>query len=317
MSDPDDWGWYTPGPKLPPPQHGIKLKQSGTTWWGKRWVEALERVSRGYATRLARGRNYARAGRTHDLVVKAGRVSAKVTGSHPTPYTVTIALAQLGDAVWEKAIVAMASQAQFSAALLAGEMPHEIDSAFKEARASLFPLKEADLATECTCPDWANPCKHVAATHYVLGQALDRDPFLLFELRGRSKTQVLDALRAARAAKGGEVRSRKGAKRAAAPLGDIPTVVLGKLDASNYERARAALPVLHLTFEAAPIAGGLLHQLGNPPGWSCDASPEALFGPLIRRAADKARSIAMAEVKPASDRDETAPAETEGVPARR
>jgi uncharacterized Zn finger protein len=315
MSDPDDWGWYTPGPKLPPPQHGIKLKQSGATWWGKRWVEALERMSRGYATRLARGRNYARAGRTHDLVVKAGRVSAKVTGSHPTPYKVTIVLAQIGDAVWEQAIVAMASQAQFSAALLAGEMPREIDSAFKEARTSLFPLKEADLATECTCPDWANPCKHVAATHYVLGQALDRDPFLLFELRGRSKAQVLDALRAARAADGGEARSRKCAKPAAPLPGDIPTVALGKLDASNYERARAPLPVLHFTFEAAPIAGGLLHQLGNPPGWSCDSSPEELLGPMIRRTANRARSIAMAEVEPVSDPGETAPEEV--APVRR
>ncbi|MGH8665847.1 MAG: hypothetical protein ACREUX_16415 [Burkholderiales bacterium] len=303
MSRRDEWGWYKPAPKQPPPERGIRLKKSAATWWGQRWVEALERMSRGYSNRLARGRSYARAGRTHDLVVKAGRVSAKVTGSRPTPYTVTIALTKLGDAVWSKAIAAMAGKAQFSAELLAGEMPRDIDAAFKEAGASLFPLKETDLLTKCTCPDWANPCKHVAATHYVLGEALDRDPFLLFELRGHSKAQVLDALRAARMVKGSSGRSRKGAKRAAAPSGEMPTVVLGKLDAFDYDQARGPLPALHLSFEPVPVAGGLIPQLGKPSGWSCDVSPGDLLGPMIQRAADKARSLAMAEVQPAPDPD--------------
>jgi uncharacterized Zn finger protein len=92
----------------------------------------------------------------------------------------------------------MAAQAKFSAALLAGEMPQEIDAVFHAAGASLFPKQRAELKANCSCPDDGDPCKHVAATHYVLGEALDRDPFLLFELRGRSKSQVLDALRAAR-----------------------------------------------------------------------------------------------------------------------
>src|SRR5690606_30912500 len=92
----------------------------------------------------------------------------------------------------------MAERSRFAAELLAGEMPQEIDAAFAAHAASLFPTKAGDLVTACTCPDWANPCKHVAATHYVLGEALDRDPFLLFELRGRTKREVLDALRTAR-----------------------------------------------------------------------------------------------------------------------
>jgi uncharacterized Zn finger protein len=77
-------------------------------------------------------------------------------------------------------------------------MPQAIDEVFVAAGVSLFPKQRADLRTSCSCPDWGDPCKHVAATHYVLGDALDRDPFLLFELRGRTKDQVLDALRAAR-----------------------------------------------------------------------------------------------------------------------
>ena len=82
--------------------------------------------------------------------------------------------------------------------LLAGQMPQAIDEVFVEAGVSLFPKQRADLKTRCSCPDWGDPCKHVAATHYVLGEAFDRDPFLLFELRGRTKHEVLSALRSAR-----------------------------------------------------------------------------------------------------------------------
>jgi uncharacterized Zn finger protein len=105
MSRWDGWGWYQSPPKRPPPAHGIKMKKSGTTWWGQRWIEALEIVLRGDSARLARGRTYARAGRTHDLVVKGGEVAAKVTGSRPTPYKVTIKLTQLSDAAWKKSWV--------------------------------------------------------------------------------------------------------------------------------------------------------------------------------------------------------------------
>ncbi len=201
-----DWGWggyYPPAPpKLPPPEHGIKVRKFGSTWWGQRWIQALERFGGVYSARLGRGRSYARQGRVHDLTVKDGAVSARVTGSRPTPYRVTIRLVALADRTWDAAIKAMASRAVFAARLLSGEMPREIDDAFRTCRVSLFPDREKDLATACTCPDWANPCKHVAAVHYVLGEAFDRDPFLLFELRGRTKAAVLAALRRLRAAAG-------------------------------------------------------------------------------------------------------------------
>ena len=90
--------WYQSGPKKPPPERGIRMKKAGTTWWGKRWIEALEIVLLGDSGRLARGRTYARAGRTHDLVVKVGKVTVKVTGSRATPYKLTIELSELGTA---------------------------------------------------------------------------------------------------------------------------------------------------------------------------------------------------------------------------
>ncbi len=176
------------------------MKRAGTTWWGKRWVEALERMAPDDAGRLARGRTYARAGRTHDLTVKPGLVTARVTGSQPRPYKVILTIARLDDATWAKAIAAMAKQASFAAQLLAGQMPEDIETAFQKRRDEPVPGATGGPTTACSCPDMANPCKHVAATHYVLGEAFDKDPFLLFELRGRTREQVIDAIRAARGA---------------------------------------------------------------------------------------------------------------------
>ncbi|MEW6268209.1 MAG: SWIM zinc finger family protein [Thermodesulfobacteriota bacterium] len=307
MSRWDHFGWYTRTPKKPPPEHGVKVKKAGSTWWGQRWIEALQDVLRGDSARLARGRSYARAGRTHDLVAKAGKVAAKVTGSRATPYDVTIALAQLGEPTWQKAIAGMAAKAQFSAELLAGRMPHEIDEVFRAAGTSLFPTRRADLTTSCSCPDWGDPCKHVAATHYVLGEALDRDPFLLFELRGKSKDQVLDALRAARVGSVEPASSPRSKKSAAKTVNrdanppEIASVVLGKVKASNYDRPREALPSLHFSFDEPATHGAVLRQLGAPATWGGKASPAELLAPLVRAAAETARRLAMAEACEAGD----------------
>jgi uncharacterized Zn finger protein len=185
-------------PKEPAPEHGIRVGEVGTTWWGARWVEALVRFGAQYAARLHRGRTYARQGRVHDLVVTNGIVSALVTGSRPQPYRVKLALRPLPEHTWQRAIQTMASKASFAAALLAGEMPRAIDQAFSSARASLFPSRREDLRPKCSCPDEANTCKHIAAVHIVLAEGFDRDPFLLFELRGRSRDRVLADLRALR-----------------------------------------------------------------------------------------------------------------------
>lgn len=297
MSRWDRFGWYEPAPKKPPPERGIRMKKAGTTWWGQRWIEALENVLSGDSARLARGRTYARAGRTHDLVVKDGKVTAKVTGSRATPYKITIELTELNAPAWKKAIDGLAKKAQFSAELLAGQMPRTIDEVFVKAGVSLFPKQRADLETSCSCPDWGDPCKHVAATHYVLGEALDRDPFLLFELRGRTKDQVLDALRAARGSIG-EAPAQKGGKSKAAPADatiEFPTVKLGKLKAGEYDKPREPIPALHFSFDEPVAHGAVLRQLGAPTTWEGDASPADVLAPLVRAAAETARRIAMAE----------------------
>ncbi|MCG5052223.1 MAG: SWIM zinc finger family protein [Myxococcales bacterium] len=297
MSRWNRFGWYEPAPKKPPPARGIRMKKAGTTWWGQRWIEALEKVLSGDANRLARGRTYARAGRTHDLVIKGGKVTAKVTGSRATPYKITIELAQLGAPAWKKAIDGLAKKAQFAAELLAGQMPQAIDEVFVEAGMSLFPKRRDDLETSCSCPDWGDPCKHVAATHYVLGEALDRDPFLLFELRGRSKDQVLDALRAARGGNSEAATKTRGKSKAApeTATAEVPTVKLGKLKAGEYDKPRAPLPTLHFRFDEPVAHGAVLRQLGAPTAWEADASPADLLAPFVRAAAEAARRIALAE----------------------
>ncbi|MEY4544615.1 MAG: hypothetical protein RL685_810 [Pseudomonadota bacterium] len=297
MSRWSSFGWYEPAPKKPPPERGIRMKKVGTTWWGQRWIEALENVLRGDSARLARGRTYARAGRTHDLVVKGGKVTAKVTGSQATPYKITIDLTELSAPAWKKTIDGLAKKAQFSAELLAGQMPQAIDEVFVEAGVSLFPKQRADLETSCSCPDWGDPCKHVAATHYVLGEALDRDPFLLFELRGRTKDQVLDALRAARRGIG-ETPAKKRGKSKATPADatiEVPTVKLGKLKAGDYDKPREPVPTLHFSFDEPVSHGAVLRQLGVPTTWESDVSPADVLAPLVRAAAETARRIAMAE----------------------
>jgi uncharacterized Zn finger protein len=300
VSDWDSFRRFRSGPKRPPPEHGIRMKKAGTTWWGQRWIEALEHVLGAEAGRLGRGKTYARAGRTHDLVVRGGTVTAKVTGSRPTPYKVRIELSQLGEEQWRAAIAGMAAKAQFSAELLAGQMPRAIDEVFQTASASLFPTGRAELVTSCSCPDWGDPCKHVAATHYVLGEALDRDPFLLFELRGRTQAEVLDALRAARAGgvAAGGVAAEPGGGTRLEP--EVPAVTIGP-SADDYDRLRAPLPALAFSFDEPQSHGALLRQLGAPPSWGGTEGPGAVFEEWIRDAAGVARRIALGEAAEAED----------------
>jgi uncharacterized Zn finger protein len=282
---PEGWSPFPPaGPKLPPPEHGIKIRAAGTTWWGARWIAALEALSRELRGRLARGMTYARTGRVHDLEVRAGGVRAKVTGTRAQPYVVEIGLAALDDATWEAANDRMAKEARFSAELLAGEMPKDVDEAFRACGASLFPTRPQDLVTKCSCPDAANPCKHVSATCYVLGDALDRDPFLLFELRGRTRPQVLEALRRARGA------GARDAKRGRARQKPPPS---GTIDEASYDAWRTDPPEASFTMRAPSRHGALLERLGSPPSWRAADPPWKALAPMVRSASERARAIAL------------------------
>ena len=186
------YGWYPPAPK-PLPADGIRARSRrgdiGETWWSQRFIEILESFDMG--ARLTRGRRYARAGQVLDLEVRPGEVTASVQGSRRKPYHVRVGTLTLSSKDWARAEEVMASKAVFLAKLLAGEMPRDIEGAFTETRLSLFPASARDLSTDCSCPDWANPCKHIAATYYLLAEAFDADPFLIFRWRGRDRDELL------------------------------------------------------------------------------------------------------------------------------
>jgi uncharacterized Zn finger protein len=179
---------------------GIKARSArgaiGESWWSKRFLAVLESFALG--TRLTRGRAYARKGQVLSVDVGPGKVTASVQGSRPTPYRVTIGLKPFPGRVWTRVEEALAAQALFSAQLLAGEMPHEIEDVFASAGAPLFPETVADLKMSCSCPDWSVPCKHLAATFYLLAEAFDADPFQILYWRGRDRESLLGRLRVLR-----------------------------------------------------------------------------------------------------------------------
>ncbi len=165
-------------------------------WWAQRWIEVLE--SFGWIRRLARARVYAREGNVKSLEFKGHKVIAKVQGTAPEPYKVTLSLDPFTDEQWGYVIESMSQQALFSAKLLSGEMPVSIEKVFTENGLSLFPFTKFDIHSRCSCPDPANPCKHIGAVYYLLGDRFSEDPFVLFQLRGRTKEQILEALRQSR-----------------------------------------------------------------------------------------------------------------------
>ncbi|MFC8848123.1 SWIM zinc finger family protein [Micromonospora sp. NPDC057141] len=172
----------------------------GRSWWSRRFLEVLESFALG--TRLTRGRSYARAGQVLDLDVAPGVVTARVQGSRPRPYRVRIAVEPFPAARWERVEAELAAQAFFSARLLAGDLPAELEELFAATGAPLFPAGVDELDQHCSCPDYAVPCKHLAATFYLLAEAFDADPFELLHWRGRRRADLLDRLRALRAATG-------------------------------------------------------------------------------------------------------------------
>ncbi len=236
---------------------GIKARsQQGTfakNWWATLWIEAMERLVD--SGRLSRGRSYARRGQVLSIEESKDGIRARVQGSRANPYRVTIKVAPLTDAQWERVIDALAEQALFTAHLLAGEMPQQIEDAFQAAGVSLFPDKPGDLSTDCSCPDWANPCKHVAATHYILGERFDDDPFLLFRLRGRTQEQILQALRKRRAGQL-EIEDEDEQPEAITPLEECM---------ENYWALGQSLDQFSVAIHPPTIDAPLLKRLGEAP----------------------------------------------------
>lgn len=259
----DDWNYYRPAQPIRI-EGGLKARSKqgaiGETWWSRRWIHVLESFSMG--SRLTRGRGYARQGQVVSIDVEPGIVKARVQGSQPRPYNVKIQLKPLEDREWELVIDAMAAQALFAAKLLAGEMPTTIEEAFSEVKLSLFPTTVKDLVTNCSCPDWANPCKHIAAVYYLLAERFDEDPFLIFKLRGRSKDEIIQALRARRTA---ALPPASSASPARADLEAFETGIPLEECLETFWQAGEGLDSFAIHPGASSVDKAVLKRLGDAP----------------------------------------------------
>jgi uncharacterized Zn finger protein len=243
-----------------------QTKPPGESWWTRRWLANLESFGWEYQSRLARGRSYARGGHVLQAEVRAGGVTAQVWGSAPRPYHVQIRLQPLSGAAWDSTIAALAERAAYVAKLLAGEMPQDIEQIFAAAGAHLFPESPGVIESSCTCPDWANPCKHVAAVHYVLASNLDAQPFLLFQLRGRTAEQITAALRgrwADEASSAGESAAQEPGQESAPEV--APEALTAPLRSERFFQAGPELDALSLAIRPPQVEAALLKRLGRPP----------------------------------------------------
>ncbi|MFO7154520.1 MAG: SWIM zinc finger family protein [Caldicoprobacter oshimai] len=237
-------------------------KGFGSSWWAKQWLEALE--SFGWDSRLTRGRAYARNGNVLDVEISPGRVKAHVQGSRKTPYKVEISMKTLSQYEWDQVLDALASKAIFSAKLLAGEMPDNIEEAFSSLEVSLFPRYAMDLSAHCTCPDGANPCKHIAAVYYILAQEFDRDPFLLFKLRGMNREQIMEAIRNRRTSAAEPMTAKKEGglpqeiEREGSSQHDAVSLI-------NYWTGKMKSMDIKIAVEPPLVEQSILKRLGEPP----------------------------------------------------
>ena len=254
---------------------GSKRGAFGSSWWAKKWLQALEEFEIGI--RLDRGRSYARRGQVISIDIQPGGVSAKVQGSRKRPYDVSIEVRTISPMDWERMQAAMAEQPIIAASLLSGRMPDNVEDTFRSIGLSMFPDREDDLTTDCSCPDWSNPCKHVAAVYLLLGEEFDRDPFLIFRMRGMDRDDLL----------GPEFRSALTLEGPALPAEPLP--------AEPGEFWPNPLAALREWDYAGPIvipdlAAALPQQLGRFPLWQGNRefvpAMQVIYRDVSRRAVD-------------------------------
>ncbi len=260
------------------------MAQFSRTWWGQRFIAALEEFTD--PARLGRGRSYASGGRILDYTLTHGTVTARVRGSinpyfgvYREPiYKTTITIKAISPGDWTKAIRQIASRADLVTKLLMNEMPDTIEDAFSGLGLHLLPHSERDFFTDCSCPDWVNPCKHIAGVYYLLASALDRDPFLMFELRGLSRDDLHAEL----------ARSPLGQILAAALKSEeVPTIepvtsyytrTTREADAlieshKDFWTGAKRLPAVPSAPSQASVTGLLIKKQGDyPPFWHKDVS---------------------------------------------
>ncbi len=215
---------YTPRKPLPVTGGGIQIHSTrGTvarTWWSARFLDVLTEL--GVGGRLSRGRTYARSGQIVSLDVGPGAAVALVQGTRPAPYRVRIGMRTWDKQEWTRVEQALADDAWYAAALLAGAMPPEIEELLGGLGLALFPASgSTDLSMDCTCPDETVPCKHLAAAFYLLAERFDADPFEMLTLRGRDRDTLLENLRERRGTTTADASEPSAPPASVTPLADV------------------------------------------------------------------------------------------------
>lgn len=167
----------------------IEGRKIANTWWGSAWNNNLESYA-DYSNRIGRGKSYVKSGMVLDLQIEAGVVTGLVLGSRKSPYHITVKIDKIPDKKWNKIVEQCSHKIASMAELVEGKFPNEFAELFLQQGQGLFPsLKE--IRFDCSCPDWADMCKHVAAVLYGIGARFDNDPMLFFKLRDIDFTKLL------------------------------------------------------------------------------------------------------------------------------
>jgi len=161
----------------------------------------------------------------------------------------------------------------------------------------LFPLKRGDLETDCSCPDYSNPCKHIAAVYYLLGERFDEDPFVLFQLRGRPKDQILSALRTQRTVAAQPARKKRAPRTQSPQAAPVETLKPLAESLEHFWEAGAGIEGLRFSLAAPEVQAAPVKQLGEPAFWQgrpklieqFDAAYAAITRTALRQALGEGR----------------------------
>jgi len=165
-----------------------KSKSTSKNWWGAAWLEKMERLAE--STRFGEGSRYAAGNQVQRLRLEGRTIIAMAQGSNEPPYTVRITFDAFSREQWDQLFANVRDGRSLAASLTKGDLPLDIQTAFSKAKLRFMPERYADLHLECGCPDWLKPCKHLVATWLKFAPDFERDPLLLFQLRGMDREQL-------------------------------------------------------------------------------------------------------------------------------